>query len=67
MEKKINAAAAYAGISQAEVARRIRTSPQQFNKRMKRAAFTDTELSKIAAAMGAEYESYFVFPDGTRI
>jgi len=65
--QKINMAAAYIGISQAEIARRVGIEPQNFNKRAKRGRFTPDELEKIAAALGAVYRFGFVFPDGKEI
>ena len=64
---KIRAASGAYRISEAEIARRIGTSPSAFNQRMKTGKFTSAELEKIAAAIGAEYVCYFKFPDGTEI
>jgi len=66
-EQKINMAAAYKGISQAELARRVGITPQNFNKKAKRGTFTPEELGTIAEAMGAVYRFGFVFPDGKEI
>ena len=66
-EQKINMAAAYKGISQAELARRVNITPQNFNKKAKRGTFSPEELEAIAAALGAEYRFGFVFPDGKEI
>jgi DNA-binding XRE family transcriptional regulator len=67
MAKRINAAAAYVGMSQADVARAVDMTPQNFNSKMKRRTFSEEELAKIADAIGAKYEARFEFPDGTRI
>lgn len=68
IEQKINMAAAYKRVSQAELARQIGTTPQNFNKKAKRGTFTQGELEAIAAAMGAMYiPASFEFPDGTKI
>ena len=67
MEKRINAAAAYVGISQAELARRMGKSPQAFNSKAKLRTFSEDELAQIAAVLGAEYRPRFRFPDGTEI
>ena len=67
IEKKINMATAYKGISQAELARQIGMSPSNFNQKIKRETFTLDELEKIASALGAIYRFGFVFPDGTEI
>jgi transcriptional regulator with XRE-family HTH domain len=66
-EQQINMAAAYKGMSQAALARAINMTPSNFNQKIKRDTFTKEELQKIAAALGADYYSYFVFPDGTKI
>ena len=67
IRRKIKTAAAHAGISEAEVARRLESSPQSFNKRLKTAKFSPSELEGIAAAMGASLRVDFMFPDGTII
>lgn len=54
-------------ISEAELARRINTTPQNLNNKMKRDNFTQTDLKNIAVALGAEYESSFILKDGTKI
>ena len=64
---KIRLAMAYAGIKEAELARRLDTSPQAFGQRMKNGLFSVTELEKIAAALGAEYTNFFQFSDGQKI
>ena len=60
-------AAAYKGISQAELARRVGANPQNFNKKAKRGTFTPEEMEAIAEACGAVYRFGFVFPDGKEI
>lgn len=67
MERKINMALAYKGISQAALARLIDMSPSNFNQKLKRETFTVEELEQIAAALGATYSFAFKFPDGTTI
>lgn len=64
---KIKMAEAYIKISESELARRMDTSSQAFGQRMKTGKFSSSDLDKIAAAMGAEFECHFVFPDGTKI
>jgi transcriptional regulator with XRE-family HTH domain len=66
-EQQINMAIAYKGISQAALARAMGMTPSGFNQRIKRGAFTREEMEKIAVALGASYNSYFEFPDGTKI
>ena len=65
--KKVRLAETYANISEAELARRIGTTPQALWQRMKTGKFTSTELEAIAKALGAEYEFHFRFEDGTTI
>lgn len=65
--KKIKMALAYTGISEAELARRIGTTPQAFNQRLKTDKFSTEELQKIANALNAQYSFSFDFTDGTRI
>ena len=67
MEQKINMAAAYKGMSQADVARAISMTPSNFNQKIKRDTFSKDELERIAAALGAVYNAFFEFPDGTKI
>ena len=65
--QKIKMAVAYKGISESELARRIETTPQAFNQRMKTGKFTSEDLEKIAEALGASFYFGFEFEDGTRI
>ena len=65
--QKIKMALAYRGMSEAELARRVGTSPQAFNQRMKTGKFSSEEMEKIAAALEATYTFGFEFKDGTKI
>lgn len=67
IEQKIKMALAYRDISQADLARSIGTSPQNFNLRMKRNTFTKEDLEQIAQALGCTWRAEFVFDDGTII
>lgn len=67
LEKKINMALVYYGISQAELARRLGTTPANFNIRLKRGTFKIEELEKIAEILGAKFTYTFDFEDGTKI
>jgi transcriptional regulator with XRE-family HTH domain len=61
-------ALAYAVVSEAELARRLGTSAQNLNQRLKRGNYDRTEeLTKLAEAIGAEFVCNFRFPDGTEI
>lgn len=64
---KIKLAETYAKISEAELARRLKTTSQAFGQRLRTGKFSSGELSKIAEALGAEFECKFRFPDGTEI
>lgn len=64
---KIKLAETYSGVSDAELSRRFGSSPQAFGQRLKTGKFNDSEMQKIAAALGATFVSYFEFPDGTKI
>lgn len=54
-------------ISVAELARRVGTTPQNLNARMKRESFSISELETIAEAVGCKFERYFVLQDGEKI
>lgn len=64
IEQKIKMALSYAGISQAELARRINTTPSNLSQKVKRNTLTKEELEQIAAALGGTWRAEFVFPDG---
>jgi DNA-binding CsgD family transcriptional regulator len=63
-EQMINMATGYIGISQAELARRIGDSPNNFNQKLRRGS---VNMQAVAKALGCEYVSKFIFPDGTEI
>ena len=67
ISQKIKMALAYKGMSEAELARSIGTSPSAFNQRMKTGKFSSEEMEKIAEALGAEYYFGFQFSDGTKV
>lgn len=54
-------------ISVAELARRIGTTPQNFNGKMKRKSFTIAELEDIAEAVNSSFERKFVLENGEKI
>ena len=54
-------------ISEAELARRLGTTPQNFNSKMKRESFTITDLEEIADAMNVEFKRYFVLDNGEEV
>ena len=55
------------GVSLSELARRINQSPQNFNAKLKRNTITQEDLIKIAEALDAKYENYFVLANGEQI
>ena len=63
----IEMAVAYAGITNAELARRLGWSPQLLNKRLNTGKFSVEEWEQIGAALGAKAHVGFVFPDGREI
>lgn len=67
IEQKIKMALSYTGISQSELARKIGTTPQNFNQKLKRNSLTKEEMEQIAAVLGGSWRAEFVFPDGTII
>ena len=50
-------------ISESELARRMNVSPQNLHIKMKRDNFTETDLQKIASALGLRLEIAFINPD----
>ena len=55
-------------LSEAELARRVGVTPQNFNHKMKRDNFTETDLREIAEALGLQLDIAFVDPEtGERI
>ena len=67
IEQKIKMALAYSGISQAELARRIGTTPSNLNQKVKRNTLTNEEMQQIATALGGTWRAEFLFEDGTVI
>ena len=54
-------------ISVAELARRVGTTPQNFNSKMKRESFTISDLEELAQTIGCSFERYFILPDGDKV
>ena len=67
IEQKLNMALSYKNISQAELARRIGTTPSNLNQKVKRNTLTKEELAQIATVLGCTWRAEFAFPDGTII
>ena len=53
-----------AGISRAELTRRLGTSESAFKQRLDRGKFKQEELERIAEILGCKYFYGFEFPDG---
>ena len=51
-------------ISVSELARRVGTSPQNFNAKLKRETFTVSDLEKIAEVVDCTFERSFVLENG---
>ncbi|KOF57665.1 DNA-binding protein [Clostridium sp. DMHC 10] len=54
-------------ISEAELARRLGKSPQNFNSKLKRGSFTIKELEQIAEVVGAKFERKFILTNGEMV
>ncbi len=67
IEQKIKMALSYTGISQSELARRLGTTPQNFNQKLKRNSLTKEEMEQVAQVLGGSWRAEFVFGDGTVI
>ena len=67
MTKKIKLAEAFAGVKEAELARRMGKSSQALGQRIKTGKFSIEELESMAKAMGAEFVCYFEFSNGEKI
>lgn len=67
IEQKIKMALSYSGVSQAELARRMGTTPSNLNQKVKRNTLTKEEMEQIASALGGLWRAEFVFDDGTVI
>ena len=50
-------------MSEAELARRLGDSPQNFNAKMKRDNFTDKDLQNIAEALNCTFKASFTLND----
>ncbi len=58
--QKIKMLLAYKNISEAELARLLKTTPSAFNQRMKNNKFTIEDLTKIAHALNVKFEYQFI-------
>lgn len=67
IEQQIKMALSFAGISQAELARRLGYTAANLNQKIKRGTLTREEMERIAEAIGGRWRAEFVFDDGTII
>ena len=67
IQQKIEAACAYAGVTKKDIADRMGVTPSAFNQRLKTGKFSDADFKLISNVIGAEYVSFFRFPDGREI
>lgn len=67
ISEKIKVLCVRAGISVAELSRRVGKSPQNFNAKMKKGTFSVSELEQIADAVGCTYENNFIWVNGDKI
>ena len=64
MVQKIRIACVMRGnITESELARRMGTTPQNFNNKMKRDNFSERDLHEIADALGLRLEISFIDPE----
>lgn len=54
-------------VSEAELARRLGTSPQNLNSKMKRESFTIKDLDDVADALNVEFKRYFILDNGEEV
>ncbi len=64
---KIRAVLGALKVSEAELARRIGTSPSALHQRMATGKFKTEELEKIAEALGCKFEFHFILPNGEKL
>lgn len=56
----------HANMNKSDIGRHFDISQPAISRRIKISKFTKEELEEIAHVMGAEYHSYFEFPDGAK-
>lgn len=64
VQEQIKTACIHADMNLSELARQFGISQSGFSQRLKTGKFTRQELEKIASILGADYISFFRFPDG---
>jgi transcriptional regulator with XRE-family HTH domain len=66
-EQKIRMALAYKNISQAKLAEMLGTTSSNLNQKIKKGTLLEKDMENIATALGGVYNTFFEFPDGTKI
>ena len=54
-------------VSEAELARRLGTTPQNFNAKMKRESFTIKDLEDVACALDVDFKRSFILQNGEEV
>lgn len=67
LAEQIKVLCAYSNLTQAELARRFGTSPQNFNHKLKYEKFYLADLKRIAELTESEYRTAFVLKNGHTI
>ena len=67
LAEQINVLCVRSNISVSELARRVGTSPQNFNAKLKRETFTVSDLEAIAKAVDCVFERRFVLRNGVNV
>lgn len=67
LSEQIKVLCVRSNISVSELARRIGTSPQNFNAKLKRETFTISDLEKIAQAVNCTFERTFILENGDKV
>ena len=67
ISEKIKILCIRTNLSQAELARRLGTTPQNFSAKLKRESFTIGDLEHIAEVSGTNFEHKFILENGETI
>ena len=67
LSEQIRVLCVRSNISVSELARRVGTSPQNFNAKLKRETFTISELEEMAKAVNCTFERSFILENGEKI
>lgn len=67
LSEQIRVLCVRSNISVSELARRVGTSPQNFNAKLKRETFTISDLEEIAKAVDCSFERKFVLENGEKV